>query len=325
MKKLISIFLSMSMIVSMTTTAFAAEPISAARTQDGIIGEIIYEDTITVNADDRSVLSDSANELNTIVSAEYASDGSVTIYEYTNDELTQYHTTMPGSGVLDSTYLNEDGTTRTERTITKEKSNGDTPTTLADNYTSNYSNIGSPTSVRPLGYMHYRNTWTDTIFSINCEVIERYHPNEDFTFNEKTGGDISFWVGSVVSVLMLTAAPGTFLAKKIVQGLITAGLIALGAGTTYFGVGSHTVRCNWYEQEIHGTPTAPSGRGSQKYLSGIYAYVDYGKGPVVETEGYTVKDWGYSSLGRWMMYSVFGIDESPTSWTGVDRSLAPAQ
>lgn len=38
----------------------------------------------------------------------------------------------------------------------------------------------------------------------------------------------------------------------------------------------------------------------------------------IKTEGYTVRDWGNASMGRWMMYKVFGIDEAPTSWTNLD-------
>ena len=38
----------------------------------------------------------------------------------------------------------------------------------------------------------------------------------------------------------------------------------------------------------------------------------------IKTEGYTVRDWGNPSMGRWMMYNVFGIDEAPTSWTNLD-------
>ena len=337
MKKLISILVSVAMVISMAPSAFAAQPNTSTRTQDGIIGTILYEDTLSINGTSNTThttgsTSSSATNVDIIVSSVNNQDGSVTIYEYHDNLLSQYHTTFPGSGVLYSTYIDEDGSSRSETTFTKSSPSVTqipVPDTLVatratTNYTSTESNINNPTSVRNLGYMHYRHTFTDTFYSISCEVIERYHPNEEFTFNETTGGEISFWVGSILSVFMLTAPAGTILAKAIVQKLITAGIIALGFGTTYFGVGSTTIRCNWYEQEIHGTPTAPSGRGKEIYLSGIYAYVDYGNGPEVETEGYTVRDWGNPTMGRWMMYNVFGIDESPTSWSNLNSISAPS-
>lgn len=332
MKKFISVLLSLAMIVSLVPNVFAAQPIISATTRTGILGEILYEDSISTDSLSDAELTTANDHVNIIVSFLNNPDGSVTIYEYHNNQLSQYHSTFPGSGILYSTYVNEDGTSRSEITFTKASRNESLPaptpsfvssasTRATTNYTSTESNINSPSSVRNLGYMHYRHTFTNTLYSIDCEVIERYHPDEEFTFNETTGGEISFWVGSIVSVFMLGAGPGTFLANKLVQKLITAGIIALGFGTTYFGVGSHTIRCNWYEQEIHGDPTAPSGSGQDIYLSGIYAFVDYGDGPEVETEGYTVRDWGNPSMGRWMMYNVFGIDESPSSWTNLNNTL----
>jgi len=331
MKKLFSILLSVAFMISLVPSAFAAHSPISTKATDEVMGEVIYEDSIFVT-DPSNVKTSSRVDI--IVSSVTNSDGSVTIYEYHNNELSQYHSTFPGSGILYSTYLNDDGSSRTETTITKDDrstftslpspdTGTDVSTRSSSNYTSTESNINNPTSVRNLGFMHYRHNFTNTLYSIDCEIIERYHPNEEFTFNENTGGSISFWVGTITSVLMLTAAPGTFFARKIVQKLITIGVIALGAGTTYFGVGSHTIRCNWYEQEIHGDPTAPSGQGQDIYLSGIYAFVDYGDGPEVETEGYTARDWGNPSMGRWMMYNVFGIDDSPHTWTNLDRSLVP--
>lgn len=345
MKKVISAILSFSLIFSLATPAFAVGPSQNLSSSD-VIGVIVYEDTISANDDVASVVSTSTDTIHSVVSTTANPDGSVTYYGYTNGQLTQYHTTIPGSGVLNSTYINEDGTTYTEATVTTQtrdvvrietipsdqylEMSGAVPAPTTSprsfnrsDYTKTYSNINLPTSVRPLGYMHYRHSFTDTLYSINCEVKERYHPQEDYTFNSNVGGEISFWLGVMGSVFGMADGTGGILtaaARKIVNKWISIGLIVLGAGTTYFGVGSKTFTCNWYEQEIHGTPTAPSGSGTEIYLSGVYAFVDYddGDGLQVETEGFTVADWGDPYMGRWMMYSVFGIDEAPSSWTGLD-------
>ena len=53
-------------------------------------------------------------------------------------------------------------------------------------------------------------------------------------------------------------------------------------------------------------------RGKHAVLTGTYCYLDIATNKI-KTEGYTVRDWGNSSMGRQMMYKVFGIDEAPTS------------
>lgn len=329
MKKLMSLILSVAIIS--TSTASATQPKS--KNQDGIIGTIVYENTIVNNTLAKTSSADDI-ELHTIVSFTKNVDGTVTYYEYTNRELVEYHTFVPGSGVISSTYLNN-GSKITEKTVVNEPANTSfqyqlsimdrevstnnsasrmPPYESRINYTKTYSNINNPDSVRPLGYMHYNHIYTNTTYSISCEVKERGHQMEDYTFNKDTGGKISFWLSVIGAVFGLS---GTSLlnavAKKIVDKCITIGLLVLGFGTTYLAAGTKTIRCNWFEQELHGTPTAPSNTGKQIYLSGVYAVVNYadGNGPQVETEGFTVQDWGNIAMGRWMMYNVFNIDEHP--------------
>lgn len=77
------------------------------------------------------------------------------------------------------------------------------------------------------------------------------------------------------------------------------------------------IKCDFYNQEIHGTATSHSGY-PHVILDGTYAFVTEKGETEIITEGYTVRDWGNSSMGRWMMYNVFGIDEAPTSWSNLD-------
>lgn len=108
------------------------------------------------------------------------------------------------------------------------------------------------------------------------------------------------------------------MANAIFQRCVAYGILGLAVNKGYEVLITRKVPCYWYDQEIHGTPTAPTGRGSDRYLPGVLAYVDYGNGLEKRTEGYTVSTWGNAGMGRWMMYNVFGIDESPTSWTNID-------
>lgn len=112
------------------------------------------------------------------------------------------------------------------------------------------------------------------------------------------------------------------MAEKIISGATSYGILEKFATGVYSCILNRTIVCDYYNQEIHGDPTQPAGKGTSSRLNGVYAFVNYGSGPVVKTEGYTVRDWGNSAMGRQMMYEVFGIDEAPTSWSNLDtRSL----
>ena len=110
MKRLISLILTVTMVISLAPSAFAATsdtPISPRKTQSGILGNILYENTISTSTpdDNISIASASSNTTDIIVSFVDNSDGSVTIYEYHNNELSQFHTTVPGSGYTAHTSM----------------------------------------------------------------------------------------------------------------------------------------------------------------------------------------------------------------------------
>lgn len=269
-------------------------------------------------------LSEQTETVHTIISGTANADDSVTTYQYENDQLIEFHTTFPGSGLVVSTYINDDGTRTIKETITKDspqtetKPSGDIPISTFSSTALSSTQILSPTSIRPLGYMHYRNTFTDQNFSINCEVREKYHGYEYYTFNKGVTNSLSFWTNSIISVFAFHKTLANAMANAIFQRAVAYGILGFVINKGYEVLITRTLPCYWYDQEIHGTPTSPAGRGSERYLPGVYAYIDYGSGLEKKTEGYTVSDWGNASMGRWMMYNVFGIDESPTSWTGLD-------
>lgn len=182
MKKFISVLLSLAMIVSLAPSAFAAQPITSATTQTGILDEILYEDSISMDSVSGAERTTANAHVNIIVSFLNNPDGSVTIYEHHNNQLSQYHSTFPGSGILYSTYVNEDGTSRSETTFTKASRNESLPvptlsfvssasTRATTNYTSMESTINSPTSVRNLGYMHYRHTFMNIKFALQQVIL----------------------------------------------------------------------------------------------------------------------------------------------------------
>lgn len=316
MKKLISAILCLTMTLTMAVPAFAAQPTPALQstTREGIIGDIFYEETTPS-------VTRSTEAVNTILSGTVNDDGTVSTYQYENDELIEYHTTVPGSGIVVSTYINEDGTTTTKETVVKENATANTEESSISTYAfaNTSTEILSPTSVRNLGYMHYRNNFTNELFSIDCEVREKYHGYEYYTFNKGAAETLSFWTNSIIAVFTFQKSLANAMANAIFQRAISYGIVAYVVNKGYEALLTRTIPCYWYDQEIHGTPTSPSGRGTERYLPGVYAFVNFGSGLEVKTEGYTVRDWGNSSMGRWMMYNVFGIDEAPTSWTNLDN------
>lgn len=325
MKKIISSVLSIAIILSCITPALAAAPLSSSASN--VIGEIYFSQTTpSVQRNSSASPSSATKHVNTIISGSVNTDGSVTTYQYEDGVLIEYHTTIPGSGRVESTYIDADGSIYSKVTFTKSPtlssneyvpSNSAIPTPLAlTDYSE--SEILDPTSIRNLGYMHYRNPWTQEIFSIDCEVIEKYHGYEYHTFYEGAADTLSFWTNTIISVFTFQKTLANKVADAIFQRLLGYGVFALGVDGLYHVLITKRVPCYWYDQEIHGTPTAPSGRGEECYLPGVYAYADCGNGLEVIKEGYTVADWGNPSMGRWMMYNVFGIDEAPTSWTNLD-------
>lgn len=300
MKKFLSGLLTLTMVFSICSTAVVAAEVP----NDEIIGEIFYQNGGSESASVTSAMESERTTPATILTSVDNPDGSITIYEYENNVLVEAHTTIPGSGRVDSVYYDEAGNTSTETEFTKPQTRADT-------------NIPDEVNFRNLGFMHYRNTITNTIFSIDCNLREGWFKDREYTFNAGVSQRLGKWTAAIASVFFFHHnAEG--MAETIISGTTSYGILEKLATGLYSCVLNRTIVCDYYNQEIHGDPTQPAGQGTSARLDGVYAYVDYGSGPVVKTEGYTVRDWGNGAMGRQMMYKVFGIDEAPTSWSNTN-------
>lgn len=161
------------------------------------------------------------------------------------------------------------------------------------------------------------------LHTIDCNLRSGHFKDREFTFNAGEAKQLGYWTAAIVSIFFHVAPEK--LAWKIVSGATSYGILEKLATGVYTCLLTRTIVCDYYNQEIHGEPTKPDGRGTSARLDGVYAFVNYGSGTEVETEGYTVRDWGNSTMGREMMYKVFGIDDAPTSWTNTNLRIVPSE
>lgn len=310
MKKTVSLILCLAMIFTLSPVTVAAER-DISQTAPGINGIIVFKEIgSTGSAATRS--NDTAT-----VTVSYKDNGnrSYTIYQYNDDTLIEEHTSIAGSGIVNHKFYNDDGTVTTEEEIVQN----DTETMVSPLVNNDpYSGLSASASKRTLGYMHYRSVGTEEIFSINCYVIDEQHINQPYTFYKDTAKTLSNWISTLISIWAFYANPADLM-TDVVSGLGAYGILS-GSLTGVLTVAiTKTVRCTYYNQELHGDPTQPIGRGKHGRLDGTYCYLDISGNSDPKTEGYTVQDWRKSSMGRWMMYKVFGMDVFPTSWTNTNH------
>lgn len=309
MKKFFALILTLSMICSMSTTAFATSN-STGTTKAGIIGTIAHEETVQLTQEFQ-ILSETTGTTTGLSTMSYVEnpDGSYTTYQYLDGVLTDKHTTIPGSGIVYHTYYNPDGT-YTESTENVAAQQGIVPPSMLR---------GAPdhVSTRDMGYMHYYHSWTNTTYSISVEIYDRYYEDSEFTFGKGTAKTLADWTTTLLSVWSFSTNPATMLSLTI-DFLSATGLLNKGLNAVYTVAFTRTIPCTYANQTFYGTATAPSTNYPEGELEGTYAVVKNGNQTKTIREGYTVSNWGESTFGRMMMYQVFGIDEAPTSWTNLD-------
>ncbi len=309
MKKFLALILSLSMICSMTPVAFAASP-PTGKTRTGIVGVIVHEEATQLSQEHQLLRTSSEGQATGLSTMSYTenADGSYTTYQYLDGVLTDKHTTIPGSGIVNHTYYNLDGT-YTEVTENVSAQQGIVSAAM-------FSGAPDHVSTRNMGYMHYDHIWTGTRYSISVEIYDRYYYDSEFTFGVGDAKTLADWTSALLAVWAFSVNPVT-LASAIVGFLSATGLLNLGVDAIYTALFTQTIRCTYANQTFYGTATAPNTNYPVGELEGTYAVVKNGSQTETITEGYTAGDWGNRTFGRMMMYRVFGIDDAPTSWTNL--------
>lgn len=300
MKKFISTLLAVSLFMLSIVPANAAA-LPRTDTATPYIGEIMFQSVTPATR-----VADGSEEAITI-SYEKNDDGSFSIYQYENGTLTEKHTTIPGSGTVDHIYYHSDGTYTQSTEITQYNTQEIATYVNSDPN----SSLSSGASTRPLGYMYYNGPLVKETHGIRCYVIDEQHINQPYTFRKGVGKSTADWISTILSVWGFSVGK---LGATVVELLFNLGIFNGVLGGVLTVATEKTVRCTFYNQEIHGEPSQPTGKGKHGRLDGAYCFLDIATNRI-KTEGYTVRDWGDNSMGRLMFYKVFAIDESPSWWT----------
>lgn len=283
MKKFLSIILSLVMVFSLSATAFATSS---------------NEDTLL--------------ELNTEVGQiklTYTEDaaGNISMFEYRDNALYVKTKYTPGN----TYYERLDATQSQSRSI---QSNWE----VVD-FSNSITELPPPImlfadNTRHIGYMHYNNVYTGQILSIKCHVDEWYNSGKKVLVSG-TYGTLVDLATFIVGGIGLPAAIGS----GVAAALLYAGVVAWVGGVLKTAV-STEVTANVIDQRIYGVCTSHSGKPTGDLGDAKIIYVTSNNSSYAgETfyEGYTTHMWGTGELGRMMFWKVFGVEYTPTSWTGV--------
>lgn len=307
MKKTVSLILCLALILTMSLPAFASSDISSEDTRVGIIGTIMHEESCEVSSSYAPTTKGVTTGTSTVSYTENA-DGSYTFYQYLNDTLTDKHTTIPGSGIVERTKYNPDGTIMhyVENVSVQQNSTFSSKSTI----------IPDNISDRNMGYIHYYHSWSNTYYSLFVTVHEEYFEQRPYTFNKGAAQTLAGWTSTLIAVWLYFTNPQSIV-SQILGWLDIAGVIDKGLNAVYTVLITRTITCNYSNQEFYGNATAPNANYPEGYLTGTYAVVNNNGQTTVITEGHTVTDWGQPTFGRLMLYQVFGMDEIPTSWSNL--------
>lgn len=286
MKKLFSLMLTIVIIFSLGAPAYAA--------QTDAVEESVFLETDTAIGHIKITYTESAS-------------GALSMYEYQNGELAVMTRYTPGNTYYERLYVTQNQSRSTYSTIWEPVDFSDAIIELPP--------VAVPfaDNTRHIGYMHYNNVYTGEILSIKCHVDEWYSPEKKVMIAGTWGNIIdlgTFIVGAI-------GLPAT-LASNVAYALLYAGAVGY-IGNELKTLVSTEVTANIIEQRIYGVCTSHSGKPVGDLGDGKITYVTTDNNKYAgETfyEGYTTHDWGTSSLGRMMFWKVFGVEYTPTSWTG---------
>lgn len=293
MKKVISLLMVVIMCLSLSVSAFADTPDAGVSEADST--EIVW---FTYDSSD-----------GTIEATYTETDDGFSVFEYHDGELYEMTRYTYGNTFYERQYVNSqsDQGVATHQNSEWEIVNIESATTKAPaTLTPRWK------TTRDLGYMHYRGV-TET-YSIFCYVEEWYNDAKTVTLSGKIGSAADC-ATTIAGTLGLPAS----IATGLVSTLIYAFVLKV-VNNIVHAVVDTDVTADVVDQRIHGDCTSHSGKkhGDLGDASIINVTSDNSKySGETFYEGYTTHMWGTGELGSQMFWKVFGVEYTPTSWTGI--------
>lgn len=307
MKKIMSIVVVFAMLLSLSISAFA---VGEEKVTD-VGGDDNYEEKIGLEL---------VTE-NGVVQVSYAEDkcGYTYFWERVDEDVRAVTRVIPGSGyyerlVTDNTIVTGQASDFIARAATDDCC---WETVSFADKVSVTANVAATTNrtTRDLGYMHYYNQTMNEVYSIFCYVNEWYNAGKSVYID---GVYASF--ADVATFLVGAIGLPASIASGFVANLAVSGLLLI-VGELIKAADRTEVTATEVEQRIYGNCTSHSGKPTGDLGEARIIYVSTDSPRYAgETfyEGYTVRHWGTDALGRAMFWRVFGVEYTPTSWTGVN-------
>lgn len=241
----------------------------------------------------------------------------VVLISYKNGEPFEISRCIPGSGEYMYAILDGDfSVTRNRNVLEIESISYDIVSTGIDTGKENQQSRTAPT-ITTMGSMHYDNPYSGVRYSVRCQLYQWINEGRHVR-SVASGYSLGSSLLTVASWLVAAISMPSSVAEAFVSSLLSASILEILSGA-YKTTHSTVFVCDEYVQEIHGKETSP-GTTRDGTLEGT-KYLYKATGATVcrkfTYEGFTDNSWRTSTLGRQMMYEVFGVEYVPNSWTSV--------
>ena len=316
MKKFVSVILAVSMILSMSSTAFAVNVNDLAFRESSVEMDIAEINTDEIIGREYLI---SEEVLSNGICSKYTAlnhtDGSVTYRYYENDIKVREYNVVPGSGQ----YTVRDY--RSEASVSS----------VAQEPAEKVVYVGKAEKVNPVqraaaGYEYwgtasYYNQWMDETYTVYCTIKEDTNGLGSFSAGGYYYDKLSFIAGVVAFFLWPTKSPLEKAADKIFDNARTKKFIlecVLADGTIQFVVDKvFRVDAEYTQYHIHGKGLNGNPSGEFQSDDGYKAHIAADQG-IFSGKTYsaiwTRDDWRNPTLGRLLFWNVYGNEYTPTSW-----------
>ena len=323
-KRILSLFLTASIISSIAIPASALENTSALSTNEML--SQLYEEELCLDENEEVIFTTSLNNGKIgIVSRLDNSDGSSTYTYFENDIPLRVYNVTPGSGYYTVADCNSNSNSNSNSKLENRTLIAKAGRTVFVGEPAN-ANSDSPAYIQSdsnyeyWGTVNYYYALTDKHFSITCLIKE--DPDEYAQFSP-----LAHYVDSasfIASIVALFFAPEKAAMEKVAgeiwkNGLVRGIIVELtGEAVGFIIKETFSMKAYRTDYDIHGFDASGEYSGEFHSSGGydVYVYADQGLfSGRAYYQKWTKDDWGNPILGIQMAWEVFGMEYNPSSWS----------